>query len=186
MLERLGYDKNVKLEFNANRLSGLWLLIIGSVIIIATIVGGKFVLNPIIFMTGFGVGFYLTNFNKAIVSKFMDGELSKFQEKMANIGVLSLFPLIFVLGGSFIPRSDWRMMWLGALLATGIHFLPFYFSHGKSMIYLATICSVLAIIGMFNKEVPFIYFGVADGIVKILFGVNLLFFQKRNRVYKLC
>ncbi|MFA9559474.1 DUF6609 family protein [Evansella sp. AB-rgal1] len=179
MLKRLGYDKNVKLKFNGKRLCGLWLLIIGAVIIAATVVGGEFVLNPIIFMIGFGIGFYLTNYNKSILDRFTDGEFSSFQEKMSSIGVLSLFPLIFILGGSFIPGGDWRMMWLGALLATGIHFLPFYFVHGKSMIYLAITCSVLAIIGMISIEIPFLYFGVADGIVKILFGIYLLFFTKK-------
>lgn len=159
---------------------GLWLHIIGAVIIAATLVGGEFVLNPIVFMIGFGLGFYLTNYNKSILTKFTDGEFSKFQEKMSTIGVISLFPLIFILGGSFIPSGNWNMMWLGALLATGIHFLPFYFVHGKSMIYLAVACSILAIIGMLSKEIPFLYFGVADGIVKVLFGLYLLFFTKKN------
>lgn len=180
MLKRLGYDKNVKLEFNGKRLCGLWLLIIGVVIIAATVVEGPFVLNPIVFMIGFGIGFYLTNYNKTILTKFMDGEFTEFQEKMSRIGVLSLFPLIFILGGTFIPSGDWRMMWLGALLATGIHFLPFYYVHGKSMIYLSIICSCLAIIGMFSKEIPFLYFGVGDGIVKTLFGVYLLFFTNQS------
>lgn len=180
MLKKLGYDKKIKLEFNGKRLCGLWLLIIGAVIIAATLVGGEFVLNPIVFMIGFGLGFYLTNYNKTILAKFTDGEFSKFQEKMSTIGVISLFPLIFILGGSFIPSGNWNMMWLGALLATGIHFLPFYFVHGKSMIYLAVACSILAIIGMLSKEIPFLYFGVADGIVKVLFGLYLLFFTKKN------
>lgn len=180
MLKRLGYDKHVKLEFNGKRLCGLWLLIIGAVIIVATVVGGEYILNPIVFMIGFGIGFYLTNYNKTILTKFTDGEFTEFQEKMSRIGILSLFPLIFILGGTFIPSGDWRMMWLGALLATGIHFLPFYFVHGKSMIYLAVICSVSAIVGMFSKDIPFLYFGVADGIVKTLFGLYLLFFTNKS------
>lgn len=48
------------------------------------------------------------------------------------------------------------------------------------MIYLSIICSCLAIIGMFSKEIPFLYFGVADGIVKTLFGLYLLFFTNKS------
>lgn len=181
MLKKLGYDKNIKLEFNAKRLCGLWLLIIGMVIVLATVVGGEFVLNPIVFTIGFGIGFYLTNFNKTIEAKLTDGVSTRFQEKMAKIGLFSLFPLIFILGGSFIPSGDWRMVWLGTLLATGIHFLPFYFVHGKSMIYLSILTSVMAIIGMFSNEIPFLYFGLADGTIKTVFGVYLLFFTKSLR-----
>lgn len=178
MLEKLGYDKNAKLEFNGKRLCGLWLLIIGTVIIAATVIGGKFIVNPIVFMIGFGIGFYLTNYNKTIHARFTDGEFSKFQEKISSIGVFSLFPLIFFLGGSFIPGGDWRMVWLGTFLATGVHFLIFYYVHGKSMIYLAAACSIVAILGMLMKETPFIYFGMIDGMIKALFGIYLLYFSK--------
>lgn len=181
MLKRLGYEKDVRLEFNSKRLCGLWLLIIGMMIILATVIGGDFVLNPIVFTIGFGIGFYLTNFNKTIEAKLTDGVSTRFQEKMAKIGLFSLFPLMFIFGGSFIPSGDWRMVWLGTFLATGIHFLPFYFVHGKAMIYLSILTSVLAIIGMFSNEIPFLYFGLADGTIKTVFGVYLLFFTKSIR-----
>ncbi|RSK29117.1 hypothetical protein EJF36_20765 [Bacillus sp. HMF5848] len=179
MIKKLGYDKHVQLEHNAKRLCGLWLVFIGGVIVLATVIGGPFVLNPFIFMIGYGVGIYLTDFNKWVQQKFTDGDLSKFQLKMSKYGVMSLFPLMFMLGGPFIPSGDWRMVWLGTFLATGIHFFPFYYVHGKSMIYLAIVCSVLAIVGMFMKEIPFIYFGIMDGGVKTIFGIYLLFFTNR-------
>jgi len=180
MLAKLGYDKNLKVEYNMKRLVGLWLILIGVVILISTLVGGRFVLNPYVFMIGYGVSIYLVEFNKPIKQKLIDGEITLFQKKMAKYGDTSLFILIFIIAGPFIPSSNWRMMWMGTFLATGIHFLIFYYVHGKSMIYLAIILSTFAVAGMTMKQTSFFYFGIIDGMVKAFFGIYLLFFTKTN------
>ena len=174
----LGYQKNEIREYNDKRCCGLWFLIVGVVIIIASILGGEQKVNMIIFTIGFVVGFYICIINKKVVLKLSCGASSKFQNNVANFSIGILFALMFILGGPFLPSQNWRMIWLGTFLAVGLHFFPFYFVHGISMIWIATLCSINAILGMFLSSVPFILFALLDGTIKIAFGVYLLFFSK--------
>jgi hypothetical protein len=156
------------------RVTGIWLILIGSVIAIATLLGGRFELNPIVFMVGYGLSLVVTAFHPYLKTKYrLEGELNHFQEKMAGYGYISLFPLMFILGGSFIPSGNWRMVWLGTFLATGIHFLLFIPVHGSAMLYLSLTSSALAISGMVLSHLPFLYFGLLDGGIKIAFGIYL-------------
>jgi len=129
-------------------------------------------------MIGYGISVYIVEFNSFIKGKLIQGEITLFQKKMAKYGDISLFILMFFIAGPFIPTGNWRMVWLGTFLATGIHFLIFYYVNGKSMIYLAIVCSLFAVLGMIMKDIPFIYFGIIDGMIKALFGIYLLFFSK--------
>lgn len=161
------------------RVIGIWLMLIGTVIAIATLAGGRFELNPIVFMVGYGLSLYVTEFHPYVKKKYsLPGELSPFQKKMAKYGDISLFPLMFVMGGSFIPSGDWRMVWLGTLLATGIHFLLFIPVHGRIMLYLSLVCSAVAVSGMMLSNMPFLYFGLLDAGIKIAFGLYL--FSRRS------
>lgn len=178
MLKKLGYKKNDILEFNFKRNCGLWFMIIGFVIIASTLFGGDLMINPFIFAIGYGVGFYISNINKAVMSKLSMGKSSEFQDRIGTVGVISLFILMFITAGPFFPSLDWRMIWLGTFLATGLHFFIFYYVHGKSMIYIGLLCTVSAAIGMIFSEIPFAIFGYADGVIKVSFGVYLLFFSK--------
>ena len=45
----LGYSKDEKLEFNYKRACGLWLIVVAAVIAIATLVGGKQIINMQVF-----------------------------------------------------------------------------------------------------------------------------------------
>jgi len=67
---------------------------------------------------------------------------------------------------------------LGALLATALHFFPFYFVHGKSMILLGIICTINIIMGYIFSAVSLVLFANIDAIIKFIFGVYLLFFSK--------
>lgn len=156
------------------RVIGVWLILIGFTIVLATIVGGRFLLNPFVFMIGYGLSLYLTELNPSLKRRYtLKGELSATQIKMAKYGDISLFPLMFIIGGSFIPSGDWRMVWLGTLLATGIHFLLFIPVHGKIMLYLTFLCTIPPIVGMLFKDIPFITFGIVDGVIKISIGLFL-------------
>lgn len=165
---------NVKYPFV--RITGIWLILIGTVVVLATFVGGRYELNPFIFMFGYAISLYITELNSFVKKKYtLNGQFNTLQKKMAKYGDISLFPLMFIMGGSFIPSGDWRMVWLGTLLATGIHFLMFIPVHGRGMIYLSILCTILAITGILFKEIPFMAIGVLDGVVKIVFGVYLFF-----------
>ena len=133
-----------QLEFNNKRSCGLWLILVGAVLGVSLIFGGKFIANPVIFLAGYYASFYIANVNKKIRAKLSDGPASPFQIKMIFVSIALLFILMFCIAGPFIPSWNWRMIWLGVNLATGIHFLPFYFVHGRSMIVLGTVCTLIA------------------------------------------
>ena len=174
----LGYTKGEIRVYNDKRCCGLWFLIIGIVIIIATILGGEQKINPVIFSVGFVGGLYISTVNKKVVSKLSWGESSKFQNNIAIFSIIMLFILMFIFSGPFFPSQNWRMIWLGTFLAVGLHFFLFYFVHGISMIAIGFFCSLNAIIAILLPGIPFITFAIIDGLIKILFGVYLLFLSK--------
>ncbi len=167
-----------QLEFNEKKICGVWLILIGLVITLSTLAGGEKLINPIIFMLGYGVSFYAVYINPTIGKKLSQGPSTDFQNRMGNIGVISLFVLMFLISGPFFPAQNWRMIWTGTLLATGLHFFVFYYVHGISMILLGAICAVLASVGMLMPEIPFLLIGAGDGLIKVLFGGYLLFLSK--------
>ena len=173
-MEKIIANNSITVKYPLVRVVGVWLVLIGSVITFSTLIGGRFELNPFVFMGGYGISLYITELNPYMKRKYtLNGKLDTMQKKMAKYGDISLFPLMFIMGGSFIPSGDWRMVWLGTLMATGIHFLLFIPVHGRIMLYLSVLCTILPIAGMFFKDIPFLAFGVLDGLVKIGFGLYL-------------
>ena len=63
----LKYNKNEKLEFNYKRACGLWLIVIAAVILGATFVGGKQIINMKVFCIGYIISFLLINTNKKVL-----------------------------------------------------------------------------------------------------------------------
>ena len=177
MLKWFGYDKNEVLAFNDKRICGLWFLIIGVTIALGTAFGGDMMINPFILGIGYGVGMVFS-FNPIVAKKLSLGPSSSFQNKMATLAIVAMFVLMFFIAGPFFSSENFRMTWLGTLLAVGLHFFIFYFVHGKSMIYIGVLCSLCAVLGMVLTGVPFVFFGVADGVIKVSFGAYLLFFSK--------
>jgi len=183
MLKWLGYDTDEVLTFNAKRVCGLWFCMIGLVISSATIFGGNMSLNPFIFAPGYAIGFIISH-NRKMEARLSTGPSSAFQNKIGNLAIVSMFVLMIFISGPFFISMNWRMIWLGTLLATGLHFFPFYFVVGKSMIFIGTLCTISAVLGMILIDVPFMFFGIADGFIKISFGIYLFFFSKpsTNRI----
>lgn len=163
-----------ELEFNNKKSCGLWLVLVGAVLLISIIFGGKFFVNPFIFLAGYYVSFFIANVNRKVRSKLSKGPASPFQIKMIYAGIALLFVLMFCIAGPFIPSWNWKMIWLGVTLATGIHFLSYFFVHGRSMIVLGIICSMIAIVGYTLSAVPVVAILVADSLVKIGFGIWML------------
>ena len=169
----LGYE-NEKLEFNYKKSCGLWLIAIAIVIVIATLIGGKQIINMQVFSIGYMICFFSIN-------KLSTGSSTKFQKNISKYSVILLFVLMAFLGGPFFDTENWRMIWLGALLATALHFFPFYFVHGKSMIFLGIMCTINIIMGYIFSNIPLVFFAYSDAAIKFIFGVYLLFFSKATK-----
>ena len=174
----LGYEKNEKLEFNYKKSGGLWLIAVAIVIAVATLIGGQQIINMQVFSIGYVVCFFLINMNKNLLKKLSTGSSTKFQNKVSQYSIILLFILMIFLGGPFFATENWRLIWLGALLATALHFFPFYFVHGKSMILLGIMCTINIIMGYIFSGVSLVLFAYIDAIIKFIFGVYLLFFSK--------
>ena len=177
----LSYNKDEKLEFNYKRACGLWLIVVAAVIAIATVTGGKQIINMQVFSIGYVVSFFSINMNKKVLNRLSDGPSSEFQNKVSSYAVILLFFLMVLLGGPFFATENWRLIWLGALMATALHFFPYYFVHGKSMIYLGLICAINVFAGYIFTNIPLEVIAYIDAAVKIIFGVYLLFLSKPSK-----
>lgn len=177
----LEYNKEEKLEFNHKKSCGLWLIVVGLVIALATLIGGKEIINMQVFSFGYIISFLSINMNKKLINKLSTGNSTKFQNKVSLYSVILLFILMFLLGGPFFATENWRLIWLGALMATAIHFFPFYFVHGKSMILLGIVCSINIAIGYIYSEMSLSIIAYIDALIKLLFGLYLFFLSKPSK-----
>ncbi|WP_313960938.1 DUF6609 family protein [uncultured Parvimonas sp.] len=177
----LEYHKEEKLEFNHKKSCGLWLIVVGLVIALATLIGGKQIINMQVFSFGYIISFLSINMNKKLINKLSTGNSTKFQNKVSLYSVILLFILMFLLGGPFFATENWRLIWLGALMATAIHFFPFYFVHGKSMILLGIVCSINIVIGYIYSDMSLSIIAYIDALIKLLFGLYLFFLSKPSK-----
>ena len=177
----LEYNKEEKLEFNHKKSCGLWLIVVSLVIALATLIGGKQIINMQVFSFGYIISFLSINMNKKLINKLSTGNSTKFQNKVSLYSVILLFILMFLLGGPFFATENWRLIWLGALMATAIHFFPFYFVHGKSMILLGIVCSINISIGYIYSDMSLSIIAYIDALIKLLFGLYLFFLSKPSK-----
>ena len=177
----LNYNKDEKLEFNYKRACGLWLIVVALIISVATLIGGKQIINMQVFSIGYVISFFSINMNKKVLNRLSSGSSNEFQNKVASYAIILLFILMFLLGGPFFATENWRLIWLGALMATALHFFPYYFIHGKSMIYLGLIGAINIFVGYFFTNIPLEVIAYIDSVIKFVFGIYLLFLSKPSK-----
>lgn len=177
----LNYNKDEKLEFNYKRACGLWLIVVAVIISVATLTGGKQIINMPVFSIGYVISFISINMNKKVLNRLSNGYSNTFQNKVSLYAIFLLFILMFLLGGPFFATENWRLIWLGALMATALHFFPYYFVHGKSMIFLGLICVINISVGYIFKDIPLEVIAYIDSAIKFVFGIYLLFFSKPSK-----
>ena len=169
------------LEFNHKKQCGLWLILIGIVLIVAVICGGEFFVNPFVFLIGYYACFFGVNVNKKVREKLSQGDISKKQIKIIYFSIATLFILMFCIAGPFIPGWHWRQIWLGVLMATSIHFFLWFFVHGWSMVVLGIVCMVIVTMGYIFPGIPVSVICIADAMVKLICGIYLLFIAKPSK-----
>lgn len=181
LLRKLGLSKEHDYVFSHHRLVGFWLIMISLVIALATTLGGQIftldlLIHPIVLSVGFGLAMIIIQL-KRVENHFVKVPLDPFQKRMAAWGDKSLFVLMFVCAGPFWPGLDFSRIWMGVFLGVAIHFLFFFFTAGKSMIVLAILCGINAVIGLIFPQY-FIYLTYVDALWKGLMGLYLLCFSK--------
>ena len=85
---------------------------------------------------------------------------------------------MFLLGGPFFATENWRLIWLGALMATALHFFLYYFVHGKSMIYLAILCAINVGYRLYFPDIPLTITAYIDAAIKLGFWNIPVLFSK--------
>ncbi len=174
LLKSLGYVKGEPLTFLSKRVCGLWLIWIAAVILAGTLFGGEQMISMPIFNAGYFLGFAFILANKRVYKKLAFGRPSRFQNRMTVISIFLAVLLLVGMGGPYFASHQYRMIWLAAFLAIGIHFIPFAAVHGKTMLPLAFLSSANAIAGMLLPNVPFPIFAYGDVTVMGIFGIILL------------
>ena len=182
LLSKLGYLEEEPQPFLSKRVCGIWLIWVSVVILIGTLFGGSQKINMFIFNIGYFLGFVLILGNKRIYNKFAFGPPSKFQNNMTLLSIILMFILLIGMGGQFFAIQNYRMIWLSAFLAIGIHFFPFSTVHGKIMFPLAILVSINAILGMVFPSIHFSVFAYIDVTIKTLFGI--IMFLSKNPLNK--
>jgi len=177
LLSKLGYLEGEPQTFLSKRVCGIWLIWVSFVVLIGTLFGGYQKINMIIFNIGYFLGFILILGNKRVHNKFAFGPPSKFQNNMTLLSIILMFILLIGMGGQFFATQNYRMIWLSAFLAIGIHFFPFSTVHGKIMFPLAILVSMNAILGMVFSSIHFSVFAYIDVTIKTIFGI-IMFLSK--------
>ena len=174
--------KSIKeLEFNDKKVCVLWLIMVAAVIAIGTLTGGKQIINILVFNIGYVISFFLISMNEKVLNKLSDGPSSEFQKKVSSCVVILLFVLMALLGSLFFATENWRLIWLGALMVGTLYFFPYYFVHGKSMIYLGLICAINIFVGYVCTDISLEVIAYIDTAIKFMFGIYLLFLSKPSK-----
>jgi hypothetical protein len=163
------------IKFANQRLCGLWLSWMGVIILTGTLFGGSYALHPVIFIVGYALGMGILFGSRSVKIRFGDRPFTKSEARIATLSILLMFILMVAFSGRYFATMDFRMIWLGAFLATAIHFIPFSFVYGNGMLILSVPLAALAVYGMQHQDLPFQTIGLLDGAIKLLFGLYWLY-----------
>ena len=166
-----------RVKYPNQRIAGLWFIWIGITIILSAIFSNHLFIQPALFAGGFTIGFFILYILPFIKKRLSYGEPTKVQ-KMAINASLALMAVLVMASVQWIGHSDLRKLWLGIFLAVGIHFVPFFVVHGKSLLLLAFLTILCSILGLAFTSVPFHYFAYADATINRKPQVNTALFRK--------
>ena len=165
-------------EYNTQRTVGVWLVYIGSIIILSAITSGHLFMQPFLIGFGYFIGYFLIFGLPYVNKKLSYGKNSKFQDKMDNYSIIFTI-ILCTLCGLVIGFDDLRLLWLCIFVVIGIHFFGFYFSQGKIMLVLGILTIVNSLVGILFVSTPFLLFAAIDGILKISIGVKMLYMRRQ-------
>ncbi|MEC0368485.1 DUF6609 family protein [Paenibacillus chibensis] len=167
-----------KLEFLNKRVCGVWLIWVAIVIFAGLMAGGKQLIWMPVFSFGYVIGIFGILANKTVNRRLSYGKPAVLQNRMLIFSIILMFVLMVWIGGPHFGDENYRLIWLGAFLAIGIHFIPMAWVHGPSMIVMAILLIADALYGMLDGSVSFHLIAYIDIGIKLVFGIYLLLFGK--------
>lgn len=176
-----------RLEFLNKRVCGAWLIWVALVIFAGLMAGGKELIMMPVFSFGYVIGIVGILGNKTVNRKLSYGKPTVLQKRMLVFSIVLMIGLMVLIGGPHFADGNYRLIWLGAFLAIGIHFIPMAWVHGPSMIALAVLLSANALFGMLDENASFQLVAYIDIGLKLIFGLYLLLagkpaFQRTNHI----
>jgi FtsH-binding integral membrane protein len=147
------------------RSGGLFLLLIGAGIVAGALVGGREPVHRPIFFAATVVGFTALF---AFAKRLSYGPPTR-KQIVALVVAIALEVILLTTLSVFLPKTTARDYWLWTLLVVGIHFLPMGYAFGPTIAALGGACIINAIIGL-ASDIPFVVFGMMDGLLKMGFG----------------
>ncbi|MEX6015278.1 DUF6609 family protein [Mammaliicoccus sciuri] len=152
---------------SVNKIFGIWLLWLVCLLFLETLIGGSKMIPLPSFGFVYFIGAILILSNKKIVSN----RRSKFQKRIILFSIILMNVLLVLLGGSHFSDENYRLVWLNAFLAHGIHFIPFICIYGMLMIPLAALVIINALVGIFKSDVSFVYFSNINSVILAVLGI---------------
>jgi hypothetical protein len=156
------------------RVAGLFLVIVGTAIVVGGLLGGQYLQT--LFWIGFGGGFVAMGvFARPLRRPF--GPYTRVQ--VASIPSAIVLEILLILAAVYLfqdqlAHGQARGFILAILLAVGIHFVPFAISSGPLMLLLAVLCCANATVGFLVTAAPLVALWIVDGVLKIAVGIALL------------
>lgn len=167
-----------KLEFRNKRVCGAWMIWIAIVILAGLLTGGTQLILMPVFSFGYAIGIFGILSNKKVNRLLSYGPPTAFQNRMTLISIIAMLVMMVLIGGPHFQDENYRLIWLGAFLATGIHFVPMIWVHGRSMVIVAILLSVNSLAGILDKSISFHMLAYIDLVIKLVFGLYLLLWSK--------
>ncbi len=151
--------------------SGAFLICVGFGIMIGALWSGPSPMNIPVFIIAAALGIIMIPITRRLSSL---GRPSGFHIGVM-VGAVALELVIFGAVFSRLPiETTLRARWLWAFLIVGVHFIPMGLALGRRIIILGLACIVVASSGLLFSQLPFLYLAIADGILKIGFGVSMV------------
>ncbi|MWV45665.1 hypothetical protein GRF59_18795 [Paenibacillus sp. HJL G12] len=161
-------------EFLNKRVCGAWLIWVALVIFAGLMAGGDQLILMPVFSFGYVIGIFGILGNKMVNRKLSYGKPSRLQNRMLLFSIILMFVLMVLIGGPHFGDGNYRLIWLGAFLAIGLHFIPMAWVHGPAMLVIAVLLTADALYGMLDEGVSFHLIAYIDIGIKLVFGIYLL------------
>lgn len=171
------FASDAPLPYPTARSGGLFLLLIGLTVVAATLAGGGHGLHPGLFIVG---AMLAVAIGLVILRRRLSAGEQTHTQRFAVIGALLLEAAMVLAVVHWVGTDSPRTLWLWILLTVGVHFLPFGLVHGPKTAVLGLLCITNALLGLWLGPVPFVVFGLVDGLLKV--GVGGLLLWERPRL----
>ncbi|MEP7210680.1 MAG: DUF6609 family protein [Alphaproteobacteria bacterium] len=146
---------------------GVFLICVGALLIAGSMRTGSL---GYFLMAGFATGVVAMIVTIIVCIRLRLQRPSTFQ-RLIFVPIIFLEIAAMLVVQQFLPH-DVRTIWIAALIITGLHFLPMYWSFGWLIVGLGVLCTIAAAAGAL-LGLPLSAIVAIDGVLKVAFGLAM-------------